>query len=397
VRDKRYGQDFMSYVWSIAAGLDQLHKVMTAPAAISAAQSTFAWQQLDDGQRKTLIAVANAVFRAYQSTPVQRRRRWATSGTTLATSRDIEDYVLNLLQDPDEIEKMQAPVDLIRFLLSDGRLLAIAASEVPRGPVFHNQRGGGRRELDVDVCGLICDWVRGRGLTELADDYLDGIVDIEYRFEQLGDFMSSYVEYQIPRVLETVVVWFNQMADENGVGVALSEDLPRFARFGTQDETVVRLMTSGITSRSLAERTAAEWSSHHQTVGVGDWLSSLRLTEWRELLDLTPRQTRQLMEVVRPEHGGLAAEVVQGREAVVAVRPVGDEPSACAVSLKAIDEADPAELGLWRGGNLVATMTSAVQVELDDLVETGLPLSLLLTNDGTEARLAVRLRDMSEL
>ena len=102
------------------------------------------------------------------------------------------------------------------FGTSNERVVRIFSSEVlqtildlPGAPKsrFWNARGGrSRTEIQVQSRQLLADWLAGDDIASMCETHLAEIQDVEYRFEQLGDYISDVFEMYLPWILTNLVV-----------------------------------------------------------------------------------------------------------------------------------------------------------------------------------------------
>lgn len=95
--------DFISFVWFLAAELERVREEFGVNDVAAFLQRTLAWQQLDEGGRDLVGAVAASAVRAYRDTAPGPRRRWARSGAPIATARAIDRVAASIAElDIDE-------------------------------------------------------------------------------------------------------------------------------------------------------------------------------------------------------------------------------------------------------------------------------------------------------
>jgi hypothetical protein len=366
-------KDFISYVWFIAAELELLRDSVSEGDIIEFLANTLAYQQLPDEARQRLERLAEASFRAYMRTDPARRARWGRAGTSIPTARTLETVVEGILERGWTESDIESPIQVVNFLLGDGRLEALLATdEAPRRSIYTSRAGAARRRIDVPINELLIDWMRGVEVEQLATNYLSAVGDAEYRLEQLGDLISSLFENYLPWTLSLTISWANGRREDHELP-ELPSDIPAYIRWGVDRVECLRLMARGLWSRRLAHSIANSYADSGVEDDVFTWLDSMDLREWRSLLTATPTELANLLDIVGRRRG-IASRVLAGTAGEVPIHPEGVEPTTGPVRVLTIGQDVPAELGVFKADELVARIPHQAYSEVMSLLDTGLSL-----------------------
>jgi hypothetical protein len=113
--------DFLSYVWFVLAAEEEIGRVGELADSAGAFASTLAYTQLDQPTRERFERVVLAVTDAYARSDSQRRRRWARTGTSVASARILDgiadEIVAAALNMSDsEAAILREPLEALRLL-----------------------------------------------------------------------------------------------------------------------------------------------------------------------------------------------------------------------------------------------------------------------------------------
>lgn len=245
--------DFISHVWFVATALEDLQLVAADPATTSI-EPTLAWQQLSPDDQRRWKAVAELAALRYTLAPREQRRRWARTGTSLASAATLEAMAAELRTELASLVDGSSAVDAFRFVAANGRLerlLELSESRVRR---FRSRRNApSTARVDVDLIELVVDWLTGTDLDQLGVTHLAVVTDESYRYEQLSEFVSQVLEHLLPWLLNTVVAWVNDGLDE---AQRLCPELPAYIRYGVDKPLSLELARAGVRSRRLTHAVA---------------------------------------------------------------------------------------------------------------------------------------------
>lgn len=212
-----------------------------------------------------------------------------------------------------------------------------------------------------------------RALVTLATEYLGSVADIDYRFEQLGDFINDYFEVYFPWVFGTIIAWTNDLLQDSGVAQRLPKTVPANIRWGVANSTALELMIGGVQSRSLAMRVANAWETEEGDGGVRSWIRSMNLTEWQQKFQASPAELRNLLELSRRQGGSVAARLISEETAELEVESNISEFPESHAWLAPADDSVLAIIGIRVGAELVGYVRTGDQADIRELLDTGLP------------------------
>lgn len=362
--------DFLKFVWFIASELEKMGREINIEHIEEALQHTLGWGQLSQLDQSRWLSATNVLIGKYNQTPQNTRLRWSSSGTSLASASQLEDIVKGILGDLNRREPPQDILGAVEFLVSNGRLEKILGlPESPKRRIF-TSRGSGRKEIPIHISDLLKKWIQGASLLDLCDIFAD-VADIGFRFEQLGDFIYEYFEVYLPWIIGTVINWTNTQLIENGRSDVFPTTIPANIRYGVGNDTALNLMIRGIQSRSLAKRISEVWSLGVQGLDVMSWIGSLTLSQWTDFFKPSPSEVRNLLEVVRPQNGGVAVKLFKYGETVLSVKSEFNEYPRTSVNIALIEMSDLSSLGIWDGDSLIGKIYSQDQSDIEYLLKLG--------------------------
>jgi hypothetical protein len=210
----------------------------------------------------------------------------------------------------------------------------------------------------------------------LADTHFGDVPNIDYRFEQLGDFINDYFEIYFPWVFGTAVAWINHLLQEREANTLLPTTVPAYIRWGVNTSVALELMVRGIPSRSLAFRIAEAWRSKEETVDVRSWIRSMSLVEWQRTFSASVAELRSLLEFSRDQRGGAAVDLVTRESAKLEVASNYAEYPESDASLKAVEVTELSPIGIWVKDEQVGRIFTRDQADVQSLLDTGLSLSV---------------------
>lgn len=367
--------DFLQFVWFLAAEMDKLGQPATLESVQNVLRHSLGWLQTDANDQTRWISAANRLLHRFNATDPVVRRRWAAAGTSLVSASQLEAIARELVDRCKQIQLPDKPALLIRVILENGRLNRILnLPEAPTRGVFDRRAGRGRNEILVPLDDLLDDWLQGVSLNRLADTYFAGVSDVDFRYEQLGNYLNEYIETFLPWVVGTIVTWANSILLAEGNGTQLPTDLPAYIRYGVSNPISLHLMIQGILSRTLAERIAAVAVARGTTGELRAWIRSMDLSELRQAFDATPAELRSLLEYARDRTGGIVAGLLNNGRVLIEMNSlVADHPTA-KVDLIPEDETELPSIKVLISDSLVAQIPTQLRREVASILSSGLEI-----------------------
>src|ERR1043166_3020832 len=366
--------EFLSFVWFVTSQFETggLQPV-TFDEVASLLSHTLGWTQLDPEAKDRWLAVARSIYERYLATDETQRRRWASSGTSLSSAGKLETIAKSLADTLQNTALPEEPVEIIKLLLAEGRLEQILVlAETPKRVAYAQRAGKNRTVLAVPIEELLFDWIKGIELVELGDKYLQLVGDVSFRFEQLGDLLNEYFEIFFPWVFGTIIGWANEILANSVTAASIPNGLPAYVRWGVADPGALALMAKGMLSRTLATRISDKWKAVETDQDVFSWLRSLTMSDWRILFSATTTELTLLLDFCRNRTGGAAVEFLSVGNASIDVETELDNLPAQAAVLRAVDESQLSPLGVWVGGDLIGTIVSRDQSDVQAIMSSGL-------------------------
>jgi len=363
--------DFLKFVWFIATELEILEKEIVVDNVEEVLKHTLGWVQLEEVDKNRWLQATSNLIDKYNQTPPNVRRRWSSSGTSIGSASQIEAVVQTIIDDLGDGEPPQDILGAIEFVISNGRLENILElPEAPRRKVY-TRRGRGREEISIPIGEMLTRWIQGESLIDLSNTFLSGVADVDFRFEQLGDFIYEYFEVYLPWVIGTVINWSNTIVTENGEDNIFPTTIPANIRYGVGNVTALNLMIRGMQSRNLAINISEIWLSGSQDEDVTSWIRSLTFSQWVQLFNPSPSEIRNLLEIARPQRGGVAVDLFKNTETIINVQTELTEYPSTPAKLAPIEGEDFYPMGVWIDNNLVGRLLGKDQADIDYLQNTG--------------------------
>lgn len=386
---------FLSFVWFVAAQLEALGKAVSIDEVKVALSKTLAWVQLTDEVKKRWTSAAGLALYAYKKTGPSSRRRWARVGTSLRSARQIEDIAAELAAILSVTDAPQDPLEAVELIMGDGRLERILQlNEAPKTKVY-TQRGGRREQIGIPVDEVLRQWVHGAELVTLARVYFNRVANIEYTFEQLGDFVNENFETFLPWMFGVVVEWTNDLLKEQSIDKALPETVSGVVRWGVASPTAVYLMVQGVRSRRLATKMTEVWEAEERKDDLRSWVRSMNVAQWRDTFEASVTELRNLLEFSRDEVKGAAVDLIMNGSATLGVESAINKFPEQDVSLNPIDDSQFSPIGIWFENQLIGQVFGKDQVDLQSILGSGLIVSAKFSATSGKGFLTLNLVDPS--
>ena len=386
---------FLSYVWFVAEALDAIYGGADLARILDALRDTLAWQQLDAPARQLLEGAGAHALALRETFEAERRQRWIRAGSSFATARTLDDLAPEIV-DLIEASEDLSDVMLLERIISQGMLDAILGLRETPWRGFRSRPNAPRgQQMAVDVRAMVLDWVTGLELIDLADRHLGLIDDETWRLDQLSDFVSGVLEHALPWSLGTLTDWVNMELEARDGDQRLPKHLAGLVRFGVPDTVALEMMLAGVWSRRLANVVSQGYSQSAAATfdDVRDWLGSLDLSEWRLRFSASPTELRDLMVYVRQPGAEVIGRILEDEVLQVPISTQQSLLKGTEVDISRADaDGDPARIAVVHGGEILGYAPSALQSDLEFLLDSGLPLSVVAEGAGSDGQLVFNLR-----
>lgn len=384
---------FLSFIWFVAAQLEALGKSVSTDEIKEVLKNTLAWVQLDDKNQSRWIAVANSAISVYNKTNPTSRKRWATVGTSLSSAKQIETMAEELATTISNIDIPQNPLEIIDLIMHDGRLQRmLQLREAPKTKVY-TQRAGHREQIEVPIDKVLQQWVQGTELVALAETYFKDVANVDFRFEQLGDFINDYFETFLPWISGVTIQWTNNILRENNIDKELPGDVSALIRWGVSNSRAVNLMIGGIRSRRLATKITQLWEAEKKDGDIRTWIRSMNVAQWRDTFEASIIELRNLLEFSRDQVKGVAVDLIAREAARIDVESIVDNLSESSAKLAPVDESALSPIGIWVGDQLAGQISSKDQADIQSVLNSGLIISTKFSASSGKGTLELQLID----
>jgi len=384
---------FLSFIWFIAAQLEALGKSVSPDEVREVLENTLAWVQLNVESQNKWMAAANLAISVYGKTKPSSRKRWATVGTTLSSAKKVETMAEELAAILSQIDVPEDPLEIIDLVIRDGRLQRmLSLPEAPKTKVY-TQRGGHREQIEVPIDEILRQWIQGTELVTLAETFLKDVSNIDFRFEQLGDFINDYFETFLPWIFGVTIEWTNNLLRENNIEKELPRNVSALIRWGVSNSRAINLMVGGIRSRRLASKISQLWETEKKDGDIRAWVRSMNMAQWRDTFEASVTELRNLLEFSRDQVKGVAVDLIAHESARIEVESVIDDFSESSATLAPVDETILSPIGIWVGSQLVGQVFSKDQADIQSILSSGLIISIKFSASSGKGSLELQLVD----
>ena len=389
--------DFVSFVWFVLSAEEELGRVATSADPIGAFRATLAYTELDQSTRDRFERLTDQVGAEYAATDPAQRRRWARTGTSVASAQVLDDLGSRLaaaaaLDDGENLANVEAALNFLDREGVFGQLLSLP--ERPRAWSFRTTRGGNSEPVAVDVLEFLGAWVAGGAIPLIADQAFREIQSRELRLERTVDAITDFCEHYFSWTLGVVIAITNERLRETGAEIEVSPELPIFVRYGVKSQAAVGLLLAGVRSRELATQMASAAVREDHGEDIRQWVRSMTISDWRERFGATPADVLDLIEYARRRDLGLLRTLLSEGAVAVEVMPIDNSPpggsgaSPLVVQVRPVSGSSP-ELGVFDRdrGELVASIPTSAHSDVQTVLDTG--FILLATLDEVTLTLAI--------
>ena len=390
--------DFASFVWFVLSAEEELGRTATSADPIGAFRATLAYTELDQRTRDRFERLVDQLGTEYESTDPTQRRRWARTGTSVATAQVLDELGSRLataaaLGDGGDLASVAGALSFLDREGVFGQLLSLP--ERPRDWSFRKTRGGQSESVAVDVLEFLKAWVAGSAIPQIADQVFAEIPDRELRLERTVDAITDFCEHYFSWTLGVVVAMTNERLGEIGVDVGIAPELSVYVRYGVTSQAAVGLLLAGVRSRELATQVASAATREDHAEDMRQWVGSMTISEWREQFGATPADVLDLIEYGRRRDLGLLRTLLSEGEVAVEVTSIqtsareGDNHTGpFVVEIRPVSGDSP-ELGVFERdrGALVASIPTSAHSDVQTVLDAG--FILIATLDEVILTLAV--------
>ncbi|WP_216916701.1 DEAD/DEAH box helicase [Nocardia noduli] len=390
--------DFISFVWlviSIGEGRGEDPRSVNIDGIVASTLAAENSQSAFDAYKK----IGYVVHRRYLASETGSRRRWSRTGTTIKSARIIDslaERISNTIQAgavEDGIDFRNPSVAIRSFSYMFGELLAL--SEASEWRFRATVKGA---DLPVDLTSLLDDWISGRSLPDLAEDYLAGAPDPSWRIEQMVDAVTGHFQHYLSWTIGAVVELVNLRLVDAECQLLLCPELSGFIRYGINTTVELLLMTYGVRSRRLAH--AIGWSIPLEIEPAYEdiryFLAQMTISEWRQNYGASSSEILDILEFTRIRRRSLLKVLLEtGQVAIELPNVVKDAlNNGARLSISpALDEPEPRPLAVFSGIEQVADISSQDHTDVQAILDTGLSFDIKLDDDGSTLLISLPLSE----
>lgn len=305
--------DFATHVWFVLSAQERLTAFASETNLEDAIDKLLAFDQLPPGIAARWMVIADYVREQYETTNAESRLRWTLTGTSLSSSRHIENIASTLATEVLEHfrefndnfgDSPATPAlghnETIQLLDQSGALTSLLQLPEGEGVWRFKPTVGARTTIDVSITDALRDWLAGVSIPSLAERILPEVADSSWRLEQTVDAISGTFEHFLSWTIGVVITQANELLTNRGAFEALPNDFAQFARYGVNTTIALNLLTNGIRSRRLAHVIGR----HATSLGldwaeVRDWLRALHIADWKTEFATTRREIEELVDFCR--------------------------------------------------------------------------------------------------
>ncbi|WAC57550.1 DEAD/DEAH box helicase [Gordonia sp. SL306] len=371
---------FVSYVWFILHVLEHVPDLASNRTWRDVVTRLFAFTQLPDDLRERWLELAERVATHYDQTPPTSRRRWAQTGTSLASGADIESIAENLadhVQQPGGLNEqtLEETLNVLSERSVYTRLLALP--EAPKRWRFRKSPKGADIEVNTDA--VVRDWIAGRTLSELANAHLAMVTDPAFRLEQMVDGVSEGIQHYLSWTVGLVITQANDILLSRHSPVQLLATAAAHLRYGVDTPLAIDLLVRDVKSRTLAQhlgRMAAGAGLDKE--GLREYLSEQHIQGWRDNLGATPTDVLDLLHYVQGRDRHKLAEMMATGVVTAQARLEGNEsPDPVPVTVAASSDGDELKI-LAEDGSSLGVIVARDHAGVAAVLDSGLVLNFTL-------------------
>jgi len=384
--------DFMQFAWFIASELERVGEPLIVNSLETILHRSLGWLQLSGHDKMRWLSLADNTLRTYQRTTQSVRRRWAGSGIAIRSARQIEAIATELASVLSVSPLPAAPDAQIAFIFDENRLGQLCElADAPNDGIFNRRAGRGRTQIHIPLSAFIVDWVRGTSLNDLAERYLGGVPDIDFRYEQLSQFLNTYFETYLPHVLAVLIQWTNELCAENNCHARIPPSLTGCLRYGVNTLLASQLIVNGLESRTLANRVAQAAPAGSNIDDVREWIRTMDIPTQATLLHASPFELRSLMEFARPRTGGVAYELFRRGFVLIELPSLVQHYQPAEANLRLREERELSPVEILVAGVHVGDIPTPYAKEVIDILETGIQLRMDFSAESSEGLLRIEI------
>lgn len=390
--------DFVAYIWQALQVLSEAEQ--SEPVAdqlvLRALSASLLWHQSAPQSQELFLTLAGRVASVYAGTDAVQRKRWAQSGLSLTTAQRLQAIAAQLsatwARVPTAQRSLEAAWGVMFGLDLFGKLLDLPGA--PKSDFFNQRSGTNRRSLKYSLNDLIWSWLSGANHADLGLRHIVGVKHDDYRIEQVVSVLARITSF-LSWTVSTAWAWANEELEALGDEPML-EDLGAMVREGVNSALAVALVRSGIRSRELAAKCAEQYqafvdrSASPMVPTPREWLAGMRPSDWNQLLAASHADCQDLFAFVRSNSPKLLSGVLELGIQTVSVIPASPKWEGWR-NAELRDDDERGSLVLVDNSEVLGQVKPEDQLDMEAIVQSGLPLRVRVANDFAGCRAEVGL------
>ena len=387
--------DFVSFVWLVL----HLHAISPAPQGepLDALDSLFALSQPGNGRTTSRwLTLADKVAARFENTDPATAGRWATTGTSLGSARYLDwlskqlagqlgqhtadDATTASTGDGQPAELQEWPLQRTLDFLTEHQVfdrLLEHCPEVTKTWSFKDKEARGTK-MAVPIAPALGEWISGATIPDLAHSWQPG-VPAAWALEQAVSNISGAFGHAMSWTVGALINLVNTSPELSPTAPRLNTYTAWHIRHGVDTEQALTLLTSGITSRRIAQHLGRDANRlGYRSDALRQWTAQHHIDGWTTQYGAGEYEVQDLLAYVRTP-ADLINRLLDGGTAVTPltrlVPGILDGP----VAVARPSESNPT-IRVGRDRRRVATVPADRHLDVLALIDSGLELAHRLHN-----------------
>jgi hypothetical protein len=144
---------------------------------------------------------------------------------------------------------------------------------------------------------LLHDWINGVEIYEISKKYFSEIEDVDFQFEQLGDYIYKYFEIFLNQFISNLTIQINQSLKESSSLLQFPNNLSNFIKWGVGNYPALELISNGLAYRVISMKIANTFLSKHLSISILEWIKGLSINEINFLFSPSKAEISQLLKI----------------------------------------------------------------------------------------------------
>lgn len=364
--------DFISFIWFYLY-INSSGGETDISVAQNILKQTMFWIQSDDILKNRIQSLMTDVVHSFNQTNPFVRKLLSKSSAKLKST-----LVLRRAFDlvADRLLQVTSSQEFLSIIFNQSTLdLILSISEAPKKTIFNLRNGRSRHRVEINLLEFLNDWIGGLEYPDLANKYLHEVNDVDFRYEQLGDFISNYFDNFFPWVINLFIDWTNEISGEE----TLPNYIPGLVRSGVPTKSALTLINQGIPSRSLAVKITEWMVTNYFEVPDYDIRNHLRnfmLKDLYEGMNLSTSEFKFLKVFLTEERVHILSDIISSGVCRFKVWFTGESLTDGYCEL--VQDEQGMNYKLVQDNRLIAYIPTRYHSEMDALFQGGIPVNYII-------------------